>query len=459
MNLPLKSQILLAPAVTLFLIMGLIGFTLAQLTDIKRQNETVREWVRICAHTQGAITAGQRMRDIARKLQRQAVDRDDDLHFSYLENSRSFSDHLRYAELRKRLEPDTVARLHHVEQLVQYKDELDPATVENSLGTLLPSLEQIYRGFRVQKRAAYTDYYDNVNKITSQLATISLSVLALSVFSGVALSAWTIRRTKGRLGALARDARNICAGNLVSPPPPDTVRDEVDELASCMSTMTRRLLNVVATEKVLEGAEEERKRIAMDMHDQALSDLTHLARDLQALGASAGLTPEQRQRIGGIHRELEEAANSIRRIIDDLHPQTLDMLGLDKALRSYMEKHLAGPDLPDYFVHIDPDADEDLSEFQRLTVYRIILIAVANVIRHAQATRYEIECRRRNGVVTLIIEDNGVGFDYERARHNGGRGLTNIEERAKSIGAAVRWGRSRFSSGTRFELTLDTSAG
>ncbi|MEJ2344339.1 MAG: histidine kinase [Gammaproteobacteria bacterium] len=456
-NLPLKTQILLAPAVTIFLIMGLIGFTLAKLYDIKHQNEVVRDWVLICTHAQGAISAGQRMDTLAKEMETGKTDKDDDLHFSYLEQSRALVDHLSYPDLYSKLSPETRAYLQREEQLVRYRDQLNPVAVRRTMSNLLPRLEELYRGFYVQKRSAYTDYYDNVNDITSQLVSISLSVLALSAFTGIALSIWTIRNTKGRLGTLARDARKICAGDLVTPHPPEKVRDEVDELAFCMSTMTQRLLNVVATEKVLEGAEEERKRIAMDIHDQTLSDLTNLSRSLQTLRDHPESAPEhQTARLQELSAQVEEIANGMRRIIDDLHPQTLDLLGLEKALRSYLAKRLTGADLPDYFLHIDSDVDDALSDFQRLSLYRIVLEGVNNVVRHAQCTRYEVECRRTNGAITVIIEDNGSGFDYRTARRGGGHGLPNIEERAKAIGASVRWGPSRFTSGTRFELKLET---
>lgn len=456
-NLPLKSQILLAPAVTIFLIMGLIGFTLAKLNDIKRENESVRDWVLACTHAQGAISAGERMDAIAKRMESGKTDKDDDLHFSYLEQSRAFRDHLTYPDLFNKLSPDTRDFFHQEEKNVKYRDQLDPAAVRSAMKKLLPRLEKVYRGFYVQKRSAYTDYYDNVNHITSQLISISLYVLAVSVLTGVALSAWTIRRTKGRLGQLARNAREICSGNLITPKAPIEIRDEVDELAYCMSTMTQRLINVVATEKVLEGAEDERKRIAMDIHDQTLSDLTNLSRNLQNLPLNNAVpNEEQAARIRRLSDEVEEIANNIRNIIDDLHPQALDLLGLEKALRSHLENHLSEPDLPDYFLHIDPDIDHTLSDFQRLSLYRIILEAINNIVRHAQCSRYEVECRRSNDTVTVIIEDNGKGFVYSQARHTGGHGLPNIEERAKAIGASVQWSESRFTSGTRFELRLET---
>jgi len=456
-NLPLKSQIVLAPAVTIVLIMGLIGFTLAKLLDIKQQNESVREWVLVCTQAQGAITASQRMDDLAGQMRAGTLDADDELHFSYLEHSRMLQDHFRAAEFASRLPADTHAQIDAQVQAVLYRDNLDPAAVQSALDELLPELETINRNFNVQKRAAYTDYYDNVNNITSQLVSVSLWVLAVSVFTGIALSVWTIQRTKGRLGALARDARQICSGNLVSPAAPAEVRDEVDELAACMSTMTQRLLNVVASEKVLEGAEDERRRIAMDLHDQTLSDLTHLARELERLRSSRSSDGEWDSGVDGLQQDVDDIANNMRRLIDDLHPQSLDLLGLAKALRSYMEKRCSGPGMPEYFLHVDDGIDRNLTDFQRLSLYRIVLNLVGNIIRHARSTRFEIDLRREGNALTLIVEDNGIGFDYAEARHNGGHGLTNIEERSKAIGARFAWGGSRFSSGTRFELHLDAN--
>ena len=453
-NLPLRSQILLAPAATIFLIMALIGFTMAKLLDIKQQNEAVREWVNVCSHAQGAIAAGQRMYDLAGEMSAFSGSADDDLHFNYLEESRALIDSFRYPTLASKLSPETRNKLDRYIQTVRYRDDLDPVLVRSTMQELLPELEQIYRKFYVQKRTAYTDYYDNVNNITSQLVNVSLYVLAVAVFTGVALSAWTIQRTKGRLGALARDAKRICAGHLESPPAPAQVRDEVDELAACMSTMTQRLLNVVASEKVLQGAEEERKRVAMDIHDQTLSDLTNLSRNLTRLRNEADAEARSLQ-VQALQDELEDIANNMRRIIDDLHPQSLDLLGLEKALRSHLDKRYSGEGMPDFFLHVDADVDEALSEFQRLSLYRIVLNLVNNIARHARATRYEVEIRRDGDDLSLIVEDNGVGFDYEQARRSGGHGLTNIEERAKTIGAKFRWGRSRFTSGTRFELRLD----
>jgi len=75
------------------------------------------------------------------------------------------------------------------------------------------------------------------------------------------------------------------------------------------------------------------------------------------------------------------------------------------------------------------------------------------VVSHAHCTRYEVECRLGSGSLLLSVEDNGVGLSNTDAADMG-RGLFNIEQRAKMIDATVRWSSARFSSGTRFELEL-----
>ncbi len=78
-----------------------------------------------------------------------------------------------------------------------------------------------------------------------------------------------------------------------------------------------------------------------------------------------------------------------------------------------------------------------------------------NVVKHARANRLEITLERRGGFLVLSVEDNGIGFDpVQTAASTRSRGLNNIRERARTVGAEVEWGSSRFTSGTRFQLII-----
>jgi signal transduction histidine kinase len=208
---------------------------------------------------------------------------------------------------------------------------------------------------------------------------------------------------------------------------------------------------VVGTEKLLEGAEEERRRIAMDIHDQTLSDLSSILRGLQVLQKQEPC----RDQAEALEGELKGAIADLRQLMDNLHPQTLDILGLGAALQSHLERYLDKGDVPEYHLYISPSVDAaGLPRLTKLTLYRIAVEAIHNVIKHARASRYEVNLDLRGDQVVLSVEDNGVGFDQEQVALRSGRGLHNIRERARAIGGQVAWSASRFSSGTRFELTL-----
>jgi signal transduction histidine kinase len=215
--------------------------------------------------------------------------------------------------------------------------------------------------------------------------------------------------------------------------------------------MTDRLLRVVGAEKLLEGAEEERRRIAMDIHDQTLSDLASVLRGIQEV-KSEGTCQNGADRI---EEDLQRAIGNLREVMENLHPQTLDILGLGPAIESHLERHLTKENMPVYHLYVSPKVDSvPLSRTTRLALYRIALEAVHNVIKHANATRYEIILDRRENALLLSVEDNGTGFDPAAVPVTGHRGLYNIRDRANAVGAEVSWVPSRFTSGTRFEVIL-----
>ena len=149
---------------------------------------------------------------------------------------------------------------------------------------------------------------------------------------------------------------------------------------------------------------------------------------------------------------------NLRAVMDNLHPQTLDILGLPAALESLLDKVCDSQGSPTYhFMADDAVAELNLPRLIQVTVYRIILEAINNVLRHAHASQLEVGMTLRSKTLVVAVEDNGRGFDHATTSlpsTSGGRGLHNIQERARAIGAKTSWRNSRFSSGTRFELVL-----
>jgi signal transduction histidine kinase len=291
----------------------------------------------------------------------------------------------------------------------------------------------------------------DVDVLVDRAALVSVIVLGAAIPIGVLLALFFSRRILRRIQTLSDTAGRIVGGDLTPPAAPAVVHDELDGLTLSINSMTEQLIRVVGTEKLLEGAEEERRRIAMDIHDQTLSDLSSILRGLQTLQDQEVCRAEA----VALEGELQGAIADLRQLMDNLHPQTLDILGLGAALQSHLERYLGKGNLPEYHFYISSDVDgADLPRLAKLTLYRIAVEAIHNVIKHARASRYEVNLDRRGDQIVLSVEDNGIGFDARQMVLRGGRGLHNIRERARAIGARVAWGPSRFSSGSRFELTL-----
>ncbi|MDH5217503.1 MAG: ATP-binding protein, partial [Gammaproteobacteria bacterium] len=109
---------------------------------------------------------------------------------------------------------------------------------------------------------------------------------------------------------------------------------------------------------------------------------------------------------------------------------------------------------PRYYLSVENGLDRRLSSFARVSLYRIASEVINNVIRHAECTEYEIQFRVNDDCLIFSVEDNGLGLPEDLLIPTNTRGVFNITERAKSIGATVSWKPSRFSTGTRFELVM-----
>ncbi|HUW27330.1 MAG TPA: ATP-binding protein [Sulfuriferula sp.] len=448
-RLPLVYQLSLAPAVVIALLAGLIGYSLFGLAQIRHENEIVRQWVRITDRIHLAIGAGYRLQ----KITQHRLHNDQTISLStspeYLEQSTVFSENLLYPEVIYKMPSDLRALIEKEQPTISAG--FNPAHVNSALTVVMPKLEAFNSALWDGKRLAYANYYTNLNSVITDLAEASLYMLLACLFLAVLLSAITMRSVRLRLGTLARQARSLCSGNLVPVDPPSAIRDELDELTSCVANMTQRLLNVIAVEKVLQGAENERKRIAMDLHDQALADLTSVSRAMEvAEKQPAPTVAEQVGQLASLRKDVVNISTGIRRIIDDLHPQTLDILGLEAATRSFLERNVIG--LPHWTIQFEREAERTLTEFQRVNLFRIISESATNVLRHARATICEIALRTVDDHIVLTIKDDGVGISASAVSGRKGHGLSNLRQRAHAMGATFEHGHSRFRTGTRLDF-------
>lgn len=446
-SLPLKYKLVLAPAVIIIPVIFVIFLMLYYLNIIGQQNDTVRDWAHTTDQVRIAITASEELKIITNKLTRTHSADNEELLFNYIEQSRLLEGSITHPVLRDKVQKETLDELQAISKEFKFNEKINFASVTTTLSILTPRLEKLYNSLQAQKRAIYIESNEYVKNKTSTLATVTISVLALCVVLGVILSLWITRSTTSKIKQLAQNANIVCDRQ------DNNKSDNLEDIALCLSIMSNRMLSTIAAEKLLQGVEDERSRIAMDIHDQFLSDLNIFKRSFnQKLTISDSLVSESD--IQEFNSTLDELAATLRGIIDDLHPQTLNMFGLEPALQSYLDRKLSSAEHPDYFINIDVAAENQLSLFQKLSIYRIVLESVQNIIRHAHCNRYEIDLRITSDYLVVSIDDNGVGLNMDEHTHKRGHGIFNIKQRAYSINAEVKWSPSRFSTGTQVLLKL-----
>ncbi len=451
MRLALKHQIVLAPAVVLCIMTLLLGFLQYTYWDISQQRERSQRIKSAFVALVDADFAAQRMHSMARlmlwapEFEAGQVEKLSELH-RYLNRS---VDMLQAIEL---VDTATVIDLGKVIDDLDPRHGLRPELLDETLQRLRPRLGAILSELNVQRQQLAASSREDMDELVAQTTYVAIVVLASAILAGILLSLAFARRILQRIKLLSESAERITRGEFLPPPAPAVIRDELDGLALSINRMTDQLIRVVSAEKLLEGAEEERRRIAMDIHDQTLSDLSSVRRGLEQLEASQPCAAA----VGIIETDLQRAIGNLRTIMDNLHPQTLDILGLPAAIEAHLESQAAVGGFPEFHFLADVRAGElRLSRLVKVTLYRIAVEAVRNVEQHAGASLLEVGLEVRGDRLILAVEDNGRGFPSQSPQPgSGGRGLYNIRERARAIGAQVTWGPARFSTGTRFELQL-----
>ncbi len=194
--------------------------------------------------------------------------------------------------------------------------------------------------------------------------------------------------------------------------------------------------------------EEERTRVAREIHDELGAVLTAIKFDLSWAVERIGKKAEFAEVFSG----LDSAIRNIKQICTSLRPSILDDLGLLAAIEWQAGAFSSRTGIVCKLVHDsrDPEAFRSVST----DVFRIFQETLTNIARHAGATRVDIGFHLRNGKLNLTVSDNGVGI--EKGTQSKSLGILGMRERAKSIGGTLVVGPGRF-GGTRvlFEIPLE----
>jgi signal transduction histidine kinase len=207
-----------------------------------------------------------------------------------------------------------------------------------------------------------------------------------------------------------------------------------------------------------EITEEDRQRIALDIHDGVVQMVIGASYEVQA--AASAVTshrPTAQKHLETARRLLDQTVTEMRRIVFDLHPTYLDSLGLFPALEKYAQSFQESSGIVcTATLQGEPVL---LPDETKVAVYRIVQEALNNVRKHSGATAAELQVAFAPGRLTVTVQDNGTGFATEAANATSGHlGLVSMAERAQSIGGHMDI-TSAPGQGTRLVLEVTTGTG
>jgi len=183
--------------------------------------------------------------------------------------------------------------------------------------------------------------------------------------------------------------------------------------------------------------EDERRRIAREMHDQFGEQLTALAVRIRALKEACATDATWRGHVESIETIAQRLDRDVDHLVWELRPTALDDLGLRAALANYVQDWSARVGIAAK-LHTSGLLDERLPADAETALYRIAQEALTNVAKHARAANVDVILERRADTVLLIIEDDGVGFDPAgTGGGDRGFGLLGMQERAGLVGAML----------------------
>lgn len=200
--------------------------------------------------------------------------------------------------------------------------------------------------------------------------------------------------------------------------------------------------------RLVAAQEEERRRISSDIHDDIVQVMTAVSLRLHLVERDVG-TGGSGEPFRKLQGTVDEAIQRLRSLMFELRPAALDREGLAAAVRERLDRFSADTAvacaLEDH-LPVEPPSDV------RACVYRVVHEALANIRKHAGATRVDVRLERRDDGVSASVSDDGVGFDPDAARDRSGHvGLDVMRERAELSGG---WLRAESTPGSGCTVTI-----
>lgn|GEM_PF-916535 len=232
-----------------------------------------------------------------------------------------------------------------------------------------------------------------------------------------------------------------------------TTRDvtAIREVQADLESSHLALQQLVATREQVQ--EEERKRIARDLHDDLQQTLAAIRMDLQVAAMSVDKAIDLLPLLAGIDRRAEQAIASARRIVNDLRPPMLEDLGLTPALEAMAVQYARQTGIECTFEAGAGLDDRSFDQPVALCVFRAAQEALNNVAKHSHASAVHLRLAVEGGAVSLQVRDNGCGIAMADRRKSGSFGLLGIRERVRACNGTLRIDGSP-GEGTVLELSI-----
>ena len=184
--------------------------------------------------------------------------------------------------------------------------------------------------------------------------------------------------------------------------------------------------------KLIEAHEQERTRIARELHDDVVQRLALLSLELEGVKEDVpDAASELRTRIGALGNQTTQIVDDIQSLSHELHSSKLEYLGIVEAAKNFCnefgEHQMVEIDFQNH------DLPASLPTELSLTLFRVLQEALRNAAKHSGVKRFEVRLWGSRGEIQLTISDRGAGFDTETAMKSTGLGLTSMQERLRLV--------------------------
>lgn len=211
---------------------------------------------------------------------------------------------------------------------------------------------------------------------------------------------------------------------------------------------------LAATEALLKGEEQERSRMAKDLHDGLGGMLSGIKFSLQTLNQNQRLNSEDQQAFERSLGMLDRSISEMRRIAHNMMPEALVLFGLDAALKDFCSNVSRSGSLEVNYHSIGME-DSSIEQSTAIAIYRIVQELVNNTMKHASARNAVVQLSKNKGRIDITVEDDGKGFDPVILKAMGGMGWNNIRSRVSYLnGSLDLWSEEGKGTSVHIELCV-----